>query len=177
MLLCHKRYVASKLSSISGLGRSPGEGKGYPLQYSGLENSMDCVVHGIATSWTRLSNFNFDFVGLRCCSGFSLVIASGAYSLIAVASLVAEHRFWDPPASALGARGLSSCSFWAPEHRLMDVARELSCSMICGILARQWGIEPESSALQGRFLATEPLGKSPHVHFYIVICLGLGLPW
>ena len=33
-------------SLIPGLGRSPGEGKGYPLQYSGLENSMDCIVHG-----------------------------------------------------------------------------------------------------------------------------------
>ena len=32
----------------TGLGRSPGEGKGYPLQYSGLENSMDCIVHGDA---------------------------------------------------------------------------------------------------------------------------------
>ena len=35
-------------SSIPGLGRSPEEGKGYPLQYSGLENSMDCTVHGVA---------------------------------------------------------------------------------------------------------------------------------
>ena len=34
-----------------GLGRSPGEGKVYPLQYSGLENSIDCIVHGIAKSW------------------------------------------------------------------------------------------------------------------------------
>jgi len=40
------------LGSISGLGRSPGEGKGYPLQYSGLENSMDCLVHGVAKSQT-----------------------------------------------------------------------------------------------------------------------------
>ena len=40
---------------IPGLGRSSGEGKGYPLQYSGLENSMDCIVHGIAKSWTQLS--------------------------------------------------------------------------------------------------------------------------
>ena len=46
------------LDSIPGLGRSPREGKGYPLQYSGLENSMDCIVHGIAKSWTRLSNFH-----------------------------------------------------------------------------------------------------------------------
>jgi len=34
------------LGSIPGLGRSPEEGKGYPLQYSGLENSVDCIVHG-----------------------------------------------------------------------------------------------------------------------------------
>jgi len=34
------------LGLIPGLGRSPGEGKGYPLKYSGLENSMDCIVHG-----------------------------------------------------------------------------------------------------------------------------------
>ena len=39
-----------------GLGRYPGEGNGYPLQYSSLKNSMDCVVHGIAKSWTRLSD-------------------------------------------------------------------------------------------------------------------------
>ena len=38
--------------STPGLGRSPGEGKGYPLQYSGLENSMDCIVHGVAKSQT-----------------------------------------------------------------------------------------------------------------------------
>ena len=37
----------------------PGEGKGSPLQYSGLENSMDCIVHGVAKSWTRLSDFHF----------------------------------------------------------------------------------------------------------------------
>ena len=43
---------AEDLGSIPGLGRSPGEGKGYPLPDSGLENSMDCVVHGIAKSQT-----------------------------------------------------------------------------------------------------------------------------
>ena len=36
------------MSLIPGLGRSPGEWKGYPLQYSGLENAMDCIVHGVA---------------------------------------------------------------------------------------------------------------------------------
>ena len=47
------------LGSLPGLGRSPGEEKGYPLQYSGLENSMGCIVHGSAKSWTRLSDFHF----------------------------------------------------------------------------------------------------------------------
>ena len=49
---------AGNLGSIPGLGRSPGEGKGYPLYYSGLENSMDCIVHVVAKSWTRLSDFH-----------------------------------------------------------------------------------------------------------------------
>ena len=47
------------LGSIPGLGRSPGEGKGYPLQYSGLENSMECIVQGVTKSQIRLSNFHF----------------------------------------------------------------------------------------------------------------------
>ena len=41
---------AGDLTSIPGLGRSPGEGKGYPLQYSGLENSVNCIAHGVAKS-------------------------------------------------------------------------------------------------------------------------------
>ena len=49
---------AGDLGSIPGLGRSPGDGKGYPLQYSGLENSRDCIVHGITKSRTRLSDFH-----------------------------------------------------------------------------------------------------------------------
>ena len=53
------------LGLIPGLGRSPGEGKGYPLQYSGLENSMDYVVHGVTKSWTRLSDFHLHFTMCR----------------------------------------------------------------------------------------------------------------
>ena len=44
---------AGDLGSVPGLGRSPGDRKGYPLQYSDLENSMDCIVHGVAKSQTR----------------------------------------------------------------------------------------------------------------------------
>ena len=50
---------AGHLGSIPWFGRAPGEGKGYPLQYSGLENSMDCVAHGVMKSRTWLSNFHF----------------------------------------------------------------------------------------------------------------------
>ena len=51
---CH----AGDLGSIPGLGRPPGEGKGCPLQYSGLENSMDCIVHRVSKSWVQLSDFH-----------------------------------------------------------------------------------------------------------------------
>ena len=54
-------YNVGDLGLIPGLGRSPGEGNGYPLQHSGLENSMDCIVHGIAKSQTQLINFHFHF--------------------------------------------------------------------------------------------------------------------
>ena len=47
------------LGLIPGLGRSPGEGKGYPHQHSGLENSTDCIAHGVAKSWTQLNDFHF----------------------------------------------------------------------------------------------------------------------
>ena len=53
---------AGGLGSISGLGRSPGERKGYPLQYSGLENSIDCLVHEVANSWTWLCDFHLTWV-------------------------------------------------------------------------------------------------------------------
>ena len=48
---------AGNLGLIPGLGRSPREGKGFPLQYSGLENSTDCIVHGVTNNRTRLSDF------------------------------------------------------------------------------------------------------------------------
>ena len=46
--------------SIPRLGRSPGDGNGNPLGYSGLENLMDCIVHGVAKSRTKLSDFHLD---------------------------------------------------------------------------------------------------------------------
>ena len=70
------------LGSMPGLGRSPGEGKGYPLQYSGLENSIDCIAHGLAKSWTQLSNLHFH-MGLWIFSMLcqSLKLLFGLFSL------------------------------------------------------------------------------------------------
>ena len=61
---------AGDLGSIPGLGRSPGEGKHHPFQYSGLENSMDWLVHGDAKSRTRLNNsFHFTLGSLQTIPG------------------------------------------------------------------------------------------------------------
>ena len=86
------------LGSVSGLGRSPGEGKGYPLQYSGLENSMDYIVHGLAKSWQRLRDFHFHlmlnvefsympFIVLRIASSVSSLLSGfiiKSYCILAV---------------------------------------------------------------------------------------------
>ena len=50
---------AGDMCLISGSGRPPGRGHGNPLQCSGLENSMDCIVHGVTKSHTQLSDFHF----------------------------------------------------------------------------------------------------------------------
>ena len=52
---------ARDICLIPGLGRTPGKGKVYPLQYSGLVNSMDCMVHGVTKRCTQLSDFRFHF--------------------------------------------------------------------------------------------------------------------
>ena len=48
------------------IGKHPEEGKGYPLQYSGLETCMDCIVHGVTKSQTRLSDIHFHFLQEFC---------------------------------------------------------------------------------------------------------------
>ena len=64
------------LGRLSGLGRSPGEGKDYQLQYSGLENFMDCIVHGVAKSQIPLSNFHRGLIREELSVQFSSVTQS-----------------------------------------------------------------------------------------------------
>ena len=76
---------AGDLGLIPGLGRSPGGGKGYPLQYPGLENSMDCVVHRVVKSQTRLSNFHVtsrDSAGKEPLHLFALDLAPHCFCLV-----------------------------------------------------------------------------------------------
>ena len=66
------------LGSIPGLGRYPVKGTSYALHYSGLENSTDCTVHGMAKSQTGLSNFHFHCQGGR--NFFSAFLVSSGWS-------------------------------------------------------------------------------------------------
>ena len=63
---------------IPGLGRSPGGGQDNPFQYSVLENSMGCIVHGVAKSQTRLSDFHFswqnNFLLYMCTTSLSILL-------------------------------------------------------------------------------------------------------
>ena len=59
------------LDSILGLERSPGEGNSYPLQYSSLENSTNCIVHGVAKNWTQLGDFHFQ-LSFHTVRGFAI---------------------------------------------------------------------------------------------------------
>ena len=84
--------IGGDVGSIPGLGRSPEEGKGHLLQYSGLENSMDCIVHGVTKSQTQLSNFHFHYLTQeykcfhnvsqreKCQEHFSMMLGGGSGS-------------------------------------------------------------------------------------------------
>ena len=64
---------AGYLGSILSLGQPFGEGKGYPLLYSGLENFLDCIVLGVANSQTRLSEFHFHiYIYMKCLLFYAL---------------------------------------------------------------------------------------------------------
>ena len=100
--------------SIPGLGRSLGEGKGYPLQYSGLENSIDCIVYGVTKSQTRLSDFifyglshNFEYSSLFYTVGPCL-------SILNVIVCIYQNQTPSPslflPASPLATQSLCSTS-------------------------------------------------------------------
>ena len=126
------------LSSIPDLGRSPGEGNGYSLQYSGLEKSMDCIAHGVAKSWTGLSNFHdHDVTMCVCASAHSVVFNSWkAYGLWPARLLCP----WDSPGKNTGM-----------DYHCLLQGIFLTHGSNLHLLT--------SPALAGRFITTEPPGK------------------
>ena len=67
---------AGDLGSIPGLGRLPGEGKGYPQQYSGLENSTDCIIQAVAKSQTQLNDFHLQYICSSINNNYSIWVVS-----------------------------------------------------------------------------------------------------
>ena len=104
--------------SIPGLGRSSGEGKGYPFQYSGLENVMDCIVLGVAKSQTWLSKFHFP-LGL---TGFISLLSKGL-SRVFSSTTIQKHQLFGVQPSL---RSNSHICTWLLEKPQLGLYRALS---------------------------------------------------
>ena len=109
---------AGDLGSIPGLGRSPGEGKGYPLQYSGLESSMDYTVHGVPKSQTQLSNFHIVlFYSNTSLLHVVLEHSNNKADIVTYWRLVFKHHSWwchSCPGSCQ--HKTTSTAQWPPSH-------------------------------------------------------------
>ena len=113
------------LGSILGLGRSPGEGKGYSLQYPGLENSMNYLVHGVTNSWTWLSNFHFDILSLSfpCGAAVKNQTANAGDMRCELDPWVRKipwRRAWQPTPLLLPGESYGQQSLRATAHRVAE---------------------------------------------------------
>ena len=87
---CNEGYV----SSLPELGRSPGEGNSYTLQYCGLKNSMECTVHGVASSWDMIKWFSFHIADLQYCVSDVQQRYSGIYKHTYIYSISYYFPLW-----------------------------------------------------------------------------------
>ena len=124
---------------IPGLVRCPGAGKGYPLQYAGLENSMDWILHGFAKSWTRLSNFHFHFTNKVLIYSVTFAAAAAAAKSLQSCPTLSDAIDGSPPGSPipgiLQARTLewvaisfSNAGKWKVKVKLLSSVRFLATS-------------------------------------------------
>ena len=95
---------ARDLGSILGLGRSPEEGKGYPFQYPGLENAMDCIAPGVAKSqtWQWLSPYYYYFFFTFTLVWFTENVLKGTPFLLEICSTFSEYAYRREIAEAVG---------------------------------------------------------------------------
>ena len=126
------------LGSILVLGRSPREGKGYPLQYSGLENSMDSIAHGVSKSQTQLSDFRFHFsLSLSSLIIGASLVAQWQRICLQMQELEVSSLDWEDP---LERERLPTPVFWPGEfhglynpwgHKESDMTEQLSLTLTC----------------------------------------------
>ena len=119
---------AGDLGLIPGLGRSSGEGKGYPLQYSGLENSIHSMVHGVTKSWTRLSDFHSNVLKRAWNYSIRYAAAKSLQSCLTLCDPIDGSPRGSPVPGILQARTLewvaiSFCSAWKWKVKV----KSLSC--------------------------------------------------
>ena len=137
------------LGSIPRLGRSSGEGNSYPLQYSGLENSMNCIVHGVAKSQTQLDGFHFTLHWTSWTNWAKLLKRFVSFlSSVCVSHVWLFVTLWTVAWQALLSAEFSRQEYWnglpcPPPGDLPDP-----------------GIKPGSLSLQADSLLSEPPGKS-----------------
>ena len=162
--------------------RSPGEGKGYPLPYSGLENSMECIVHGVAKSQTQLSNLHFTDTTSTHHARLSLPCLTESSQLLCWKNHQLQG-FFPPPYVAC--RTLVSQPGIEPVPPILGVLTtgppsESEIAQLCPTLCDPWatrqkywsglpfpspgdlpdsGIEPRSPTLQADALTSAPPGK------------------
>ena len=109
---------AGDLGLVPQLGRSLAEGKSHPLQYSGLEDPMECIDHGVAKSWTWQSSFHFHYGLFKFNFMYLFYFGRAGSSLLCVGFLSCSER---GPLSSCGVwasprGGFSCCGAWALAH-------------------------------------------------------------
>ena len=148
------------------LGRSPGEGKGYPLQYSGLENSMDYRVHGVAKRWTRLSDFHFhispsgEWGSFLSGRGWSSFISSWFDWVLCLCS----------SSRLLCTRDQEMCSKWAPREEGCERAAALTSGL--GLLTFLTLLDSGPSSMGLCLRVVSPFFKKGHFVPQIADLLG-----
>ena len=183
-------HNAGDLGSTPGLGRSPGGGKGYSLQYSGLKNSMDCIVHGVTKSQTWLSDFHLIYIisVLQISIYKASLVAQTIKDLPAIRETQVHSLGWEDPQE----KGMATHTYKYILFRCAQSLRHVPLLATPWIVAHQaplsmgfstqvhWSgwpflpprelpkpeIEPkslETPALAGDFFTTEPPGN-PHIN-------------
>ena len=114
---------AGDLGLIPGLGRSPGEGKGYPLWYSALENSMDCIVQGVTKSQIWLRNFHFSRLMNQ-----TLMIETPEIPLIPILFTRLQVPTIGSHQSAISKQCLTSTSStFCPSYNILSLSKSHNC--------------------------------------------------